>query len=132
MRPSWLTSGERGSACAYLGYGLFASRRADREEDGRDGTPMTDQSAPDFGGLLRQLRTRARLTQQGLAKAVHLTGPERVLFVAAALGQTVPVSAETSGRPYRMTGCVTPARTLIGRDGELATLVELMAKVAAG
>ena len=123
---------------------------------------MTDQSAPDFGGLLRQLRTRARLTQQELAKAatlstrtvsdlerginrtarkataellakaLHLTGPERVLFVAAALGRPVPVSAETPARRNRGTRRVTPARTLIGRDGELATLVGLMAKVAAG
>src|SRR5215813_3335932 len=162
MRPSWLTSGERGSACAYLGYGLFAPRRADRGEDGRERTYMTDDSAPDFGGLLRQLRTRARLTQQELAKAatlstrtvsdlerginrtarkataellataLHLTGPERVLFVAAALGRPVPVSAETPARRNRGTRRVTPSRTLIGRDGELATLVALVAKVAAG
>jgi len=86
---------------------------------------MPDQSAPHFGGLLRQLRTQAQLTQQELARAASLSmrtvsdlerginrtarlataellaealdlaGQERVLFVAAARGRRAPISAET-------------------------------------
>jgi transcriptional regulator with XRE-family HTH domain len=78
---------------------------------------MPEQNAPDFGGLLRQLRTRAQLTQQELARAatlstrtvsdlerginrtarkataellaeaLKLAGPERMLFVAVARGR---------------------------------------------
>ena len=78
---------------------------------------MTDQSARDFGGLLRQLRVEARLTQEELAEAARLsprtvsdlergvnrtahkdtagllaealglTGPMRGVFVAAARGR---------------------------------------------
>ena len=82
------------------------------------GEAMTEQSALNFGGLLRQLRTEARLTQEELAEAarlsprsvsdlergisrtarketagrlaeaLNLTGPEREMFVAAARGRT--------------------------------------------
>jgi len=123
---------------------------------------MPDQSAPHFGGLLRQLRTQAQLTQQELARAASLStrtvsdlerginrtarlataellaealdlaGQERVLFVAAARGQRAPISAETPARRTGMTGSVPPAGALIGRDAELATLAGLMAEVAAG
>ena len=81
------------------------------------GEAMTEQSALNFGGLLRQLRTEARLTQEELAEAARLsprsvsdlergisrtarkdtaglladalslTGPARELFVAAARGR---------------------------------------------
>src|SRR5215472_2238662 len=151
-----------GVRCTYLGYGLLASRRAGRGEDGRDGTPMPEQSAPDFGVLLRQLRTRAQLTQQELAKAatlstrtvsdlerginrtahrataellaeaLDLAGLERTLFVAAARGRPVPVPAGSSARRNDITRSVTSTGALIGRDGELAMLVRLMAEVAAG
>ena len=77
---------------------------------------MTEQPAPGFGGLLRQLRAQAQLTQEELAEAaalspravsdlergihrtarkdtavllagvLNLAGPARSLFVAAALG----------------------------------------------
>jgi tetratricopeptide (TPR) repeat protein/transcriptional regulator with XRE-family HTH domain len=123
---------------------------------------MPEQSTPHFGGLLRQLRTRARLTQQGLAKAASLStrtvsdlerginrtarlataellaealdlaGQERVSFVAAARGQRAPISTETPAGRTATTGSAPPAAALIGRDAELATLAELMAAVAAG
>jgi transcriptional regulator with XRE-family HTH domain len=81
------------------------------------GEAMTEQPALNFGGLLRQLRTQARLTQEELAEAARLsprsvsdlergisrtarkdtaglladalslTGPARELFVAAARGR---------------------------------------------
>ena len=34
---------------------------------------MADQAALSFGGLLRQLRAEARLTQEELAEAAHLS-----------------------------------------------------------
>src|SRR5262245_65671731 len=84
------------------------------EEDSRGTHVMPEQSPPEFGGLLRQLRTRAQLTQRELAqaatlstrtvsdlergvnctarkttaellaKALGLAGPERTLFITAA------------------------------------------------
>jgi transcriptional regulator with XRE-family HTH domain len=123
---------------------------------------MPEQSPPEFGGLLRQLRKRAQLTQRELAKlatlsartisdlerginrtargataelladALELTGPERTLFIAVARGRPTLISAETSARRDDMTKSVTPAGALIGRNGELATLTALMAEVAAG
>ena len=78
---------------------------------------MAEQAAPGFGGLLRQLRANARLTQEELAEAASLsprsvsdlerginltarkdtarlladalglTGPQRTLFEAAARGR---------------------------------------------
>jgi len=123
---------------------------------------MPEQSAPDFGVLFRQLRTRAQLTQQELAKAatlstrtvsdlerginrtahrataellaeaLDLAGLERTLFVAAARGRPVPVPAGSSARRNDITRSVTSTGALIGRDGELAMLVRLMAEVAAG
>src|SRR6516162_9704417 len=106
-------------------------------EDGRGRYAMPEQSAPHFGGLLRQLRTQAQLTQQELARAASLSTRtvsdlERVLFVAAARGRRAPISAETPARRTGMTGSVPPAGALIGRDAELATLAGLMAEVAAG
>ena len=123
---------------------------------------MPEQSPPEFGGLLRQLRTRAQLTQRELAqaatlstrtvsdlergvnrtarkttaellaKALGLAGPERTLFIAAARSRPKSSSPETSARRDGMTQSVTPAGALIGRGGELATLSALMEKVAAG
>jgi predicted ATPase/DNA-binding XRE family transcriptional regulator len=79
--------------------------------------PVAEQAAPGFGGLLRQLRTEAGLTQEGLAEAaslsprsisdlerginltarkdtarllaaaLNLAGPQRALFEAAARGR---------------------------------------------
>jgi transcriptional regulator with XRE-family HTH domain len=81
------------------------------------GEAVPERPAPNFGGLLRQLRTEARLTQEELAEAARLsprsvsdlergisrtarkdtaglladalslTGPARELFVAAARGR---------------------------------------------
>ena len=123
---------------------------------------MPDQRPPGFGGLLRQLRTRAQLTQRQLAKAAKLStrtvsdlerginrtarkataellaealdlaGLERTSFVAAARGRSASSSAEISARRDDMTRSVPPAGGLIGRDGELAMLTALMAEVAAG
>jgi len=123
---------------------------------------MTEQSPQTFGGLLRQLRTRARLTQRELAKAatlstrtvsdlerginrtarkttaklladaLDLAGPERASFIAVARGRPTSISPETSTRRDDMTQSVTPAGALIGRDRELATLTALMKKAAAG
>ena len=82
-----------------------------------DGGAVAEQPTLSFGGLLRQLRTQARLTQEELAEAarlsprsvsdlergisrttrkdtagrlaeaLNLTGPEREMFVAAARGR---------------------------------------------
>jgi tetratricopeptide (TPR) repeat protein/transcriptional regulator with XRE-family HTH domain len=123
---------------------------------------MPEQRPPGFGGLLRQLRTRAQLTQRQLAKAatlstrtvsdlerginrtarkttaellaeaLDLAGPERMSFVAAARGRPTSSSAEISARRDDMTRSMTPAGGLIGRAGELAMLTALMAEVAAG
>jgi len=123
---------------------------------------MTEQRPQAFGGLLRQLRTRAQLTQRELAKmaalstrtvsdlerginhtarattaelladALDLAGPERGLFISAARGRPTSIGPETSTRRDDRTQSVTPAGALIGRDGELATLTGLMAALAAG
>ena len=91
------------------------------------GEAMTEQPALNFGGLLRQLRTEARLTQEELAEAARLsprsvsdlergisrtarkdtaglladalslTGPARELFVAAARGR-VPTAQVLAAR----------------------------------
>src|SRR6476620_2208448 len=101
---------------AYRGVG--PARRAGRQGCGPGGVAgMAEQAALSFGGLLRQLRAEARLTQEELAEAAQLSprsvsdlergisrtarkdtavllagaldlaGPIRELFVAAALGR---------------------------------------------
>jgi hypothetical protein len=53
-----------------------------------------------FAGLLRQLRTGARLTQEELAEALNLTGPVRASFVASGRGRApaAEVPAARTGR----------------------------------
>ena len=88
-----------------------------------DGVAVAEQPALTFRGLLRQLRTQARLTQEELAEAarlsprsvsdlergisrtarketagrlaeaLNLTGPEREMFVAAARGRAFAAEA---------------------------------------
>src|SRR5207249_6165023 len=62
-----------GSVWAYFGCGLFASSARIAGEDGRDGAPMSEQSATEFGCLLRRLRNRAQLTQEALAEAATVS-----------------------------------------------------------
>jgi tetratricopeptide (TPR) repeat protein/transcriptional regulator with XRE-family HTH domain len=123
---------------------------------------MSEQSALEFGCLLRRLRTREQLTQDAvaeaatlsartvsdlerginrtahkataelLATALGLAGLERRSFIAAARGRQVPVGVETSGRHSSTFRSGTATDVLIGRDGEQAMLVRLMAEVAAG
>ena len=52
-----------------------------------DGGAAAEQPKLSFRALLRQLWTQARLTQEELAEALDLTGPEREMFVAAARGR---------------------------------------------
>ena len=123
---------------------------------------MSEQSATEFGCLLRRLRNRAQLTQEALAEAatvsprtvsdlergvnrtarmattellataLGLAGLERRLFIAAARGRSAPAVMEASERRSGAARSATPADALIGRDSELAILVRLMADVAAG
>ena len=96
---------------------------------------MAEQTAQSFGGLLRQLRTEARLTQEELAEAAHLSprsvsdlergvnrtarkdtaellaealgldGPARTSFVAAARGRG-PAEDVLAARDGRTPACV--------------------------
>jgi transcriptional regulator with XRE-family HTH domain len=105
-----------------------------------------EKSALNFGGLLRQLRTEARLTQEELAEAARLsprsvsdlergisrtarkdtaglladalslTGPARELFVAAARGRT-PTAEVLAARGGTAPGAfAAPATTALPRD----------------
>jgi transcriptional regulator with XRE-family HTH domain len=103
-----------------------------------DGVAAAGQPMLSFGGLLRQLRTQARLTQEELAEAaglsyrsvsdlergisrtarkdtagllaeaLSLTGPVRDLFIAAARGRT-PAAEVLTGRSAPAPGACTPA-----------------------
>ncbi|HEV3293313.1 MAG TPA: helix-turn-helix transcriptional regulator [Streptosporangiaceae bacterium] len=103
--------------------------------------PVVEQAGPGFGGLLRQLRADAGLTQEELAEAASvsprsvsdlerginltarkdtarlladalgLAGPQRAVFEAAARGR-----APGAGRRCRDAGCV-PGWAVVGRSG---------------
>jgi len=103
-----------------------------------DGVAAAGQPMLSFGGLLRQLRTQARLTQEELAEAARLsprsvsdlergisrtarkdtagllaealslTGPVRELFIAAARGRAAAAEVLT-GRSAPTPGACTPA-----------------------
>ena len=105
---------------------------------------MAEQPGPGFAGLLRQLRTEAKLTQEELAEAAGLSprsvsdlerginrtarkdtavllagalglaGPVRVLFVAAARGRG-PDPAETSDATGRLLDFYLHAALAAGR-----------------
>ena len=127
---------------------------------------MPTQGSSPFGGLLRQLRTRAQLSQeelaevarlstravsdlergvnrtahrataQQLADALGLAGQERASFLAAAHGK--PALPGGAGIPGQQSGLMrdasqaSPAGLLLGRDGELAVLADLVAALATG
>ena len=111
-----------------------------------DSEAAADQPTLNFGGLLRQLRTEARLTQEELAEAARLsprsvsdlergisrtarkdtaglladalslTGPARELFVAAARGR-VPTAQVLAARNGTAAGALAaPAPTALPRD----------------
>lgn len=113
---------------AYAVCGLPACRKAGCGGEARGAVgAVTDESARDFGGLLRQLRVEVRLTQEELAEAaglsprtvsdlergvnrtahkdtagllaeaLGLTGPVRGVFVPAARGR-VPVTEVLAAR----------------------------------
>jgi tetratricopeptide (TPR) repeat protein/transcriptional regulator with XRE-family HTH domain len=113
---------------AYAVCGLPVCRKAGCGGEARGAVgAVTDESARDFGGLLRQLRVEVRLTQEELAEAaglsprtvsdlergvnrtahkdtagllaeaLGLTGPVRGVFVAAARGR-VPVAEVLAAR----------------------------------
>jgi len=123
--------------------------------------PVAEQAVPGFGGLLRQLRAEAGLTQEELAgaaglsprsvsdlerginltarkdtarllaDALHLTGPARAQFEAAARGRTPGEAGAGMG------GVAAATRTLprdiasfTGRQDELAELVAAAAGAA--
>ena len=123
---------------------------------------MSEQSALEFGCLLRRLRTREGLTQEALAVAatvsartvsdlerginrtahkataelvatgLGLAGLERRLFIASARGKPAPAGMEAAVRRRGPSRSAAPATPLIGRDSELAMLLKAMAEVAAG
>ena len=111
-----------------------------------DGEAAAEQPALNFGGLLRQLRTEARLTQEELAEAARLsprsvsdlergisrtarkdtaglladalslTGPARELFIAAARGR-VPTAQVLAARSDTAPGAFeAPAPEALPRD----------------
>src|SRR5580704_13079558 len=78
LRRRWTDCAKRWSrfrAPRTLGAVLFgpAPGLAARPEGLRGRWPVTDQPALDFGGLLRELRVAARLTQEDLAEAAGLS-----------------------------------------------------------
>jgi transcriptional regulator with XRE-family HTH domain len=122
-----------------------------------DGEAAAEEPALNFGGLLRQLRTEARLTQEELAEAARLsprsvsdlergisrtarkdtaglladalslTGPARELFVAAARGRA-PTAQVLAARSGTTPGAFpAPAPKTLPRD--FAGLAGLQAEV---
>ena len=112
--------GGGGPVCVLWGQVLFRLVLAVGGQNVRGGTPVVEQPALSFAGLLRQLRAEAKLTQEELAEAASLSprsvsdlerginrtarkdsallladalglaGPVRELFVAAARGRAPP------------------------------------------
>ena len=118
---------------------------------------MTDQPAPDFAGLLRELRMEARLTQEELAEAAELstrtvsdlergvnrraqkdtarlladalglTGPVRARFEGAARGRAVPGGAGTGAAAAATRTLPRDIASFTGRQQELQDLVGAVA-----
>ena len=141
------------SGAAYAGCGPFgtAPGLAARPEGLRGRWAVTDQPALDFGGLLRELRVAARLTQEELAEAARLSprsvsdlergvsrrahkdtallladalglaGPVREVFVAAARGQ-VPAAEVLAAMSASRNNLPTPVDSFVGRQMELAEI----------
>jgi predicted ATPase/DNA-binding XRE family transcriptional regulator len=112
---------------------------------------VTDQPALDFGGLLRELRAAARMTQEELAEASRLSprsvsdlergvsrrahkdtallladalglaGPVREVFVAAARGQ-IPAAEVLAAMSASRNNLPTPVDSFVGRQMELAEI----------
>lgn len=112
-----------------------------------------EQPAPSFAGLLRQLRSEARLTQEELAEAARLsprsvsdlerginrtahkdtallladalglTGPVRQVFVEAARGR-VPPADVTAALTASRHNLPTPVDSFVGRQTELGEITE--------
>jgi transcriptional regulator with XRE-family HTH domain len=121
-----------------------------------DGVTVAEQPVLSFGGLLRQLRTHARLTQEELAEAARLsprsvsdlergisrtarkdtagllaealslTGPVRELFVAAARGR-IPAAEVLAGRSGVAPGAFPSAP--IGLPRDIATVTGRQAEL---
>ncbi len=146
------------SGAAYAGCGLFgaAPGLAARPEGVRGRWAVTGQPGPDFGGLLRELRTGARLTQEELAEAaglsprsvsdlergvnrtahketarlladaLGLTGPARARFEAAARGR-MPGGPGTGGVAAATRTLPRDIASFTGRQQELEQLAEAAA-----
>jgi len=121
---------------------------------------VTDQPAPEFAGLLRKLRTEARLTQEDLAEAaglsprsisdlergvnrtahketarlladaLHLIGPARAEFEAVARGR-LPGGAGTGGAIGMAAATRTLPRDIASFTGRQRELAELVELVEA-
>ncbi|MBV9094526.1 MAG: helix-turn-helix transcriptional regulator [Streptosporangiaceae bacterium] len=124
--------------------------------------PVAEQAAPRFGGLLRQLRTDAGLTQEELAEAAGLSprsvsdlerginltarkdtarlladalglaGPARAEFEAVARGRAVAGGAGTGGVAAATRTLPRDVASFTGRQHELAELVQAAAGAAGG
>jgi len=57
---------------------------------------MAEQAALSFGGLLRQLRTEARLTQEELAEAAQLSPAGRSVTWKRGISRTAPARTPPS------------------------------------
>ena len=118
---------------------------------------MTDEPAPDFAGFLRELRVKARLTQEELAEAAGLStrtvsdlergvnrrahkdtarlladalgliGPVRAQFEGAARGRAVPGGAGTAGVAAATRTLPRDIASFTGRQQELQKLVGAVA-----
>jgi len=118
---------------------------------------VTDEPAPDFAGFLRELRVKARLTQEELAEAAGLStrtvsdlergvnrrahkdtarlladalgliGPVRAQFEGAARGRAVPGGAGTAGVAAATRTLPRDIASFTGRQQELQKLVGAVA-----
>jgi transcriptional regulator with XRE-family HTH domain len=142
---------------AGMGQSLRLQRATTGPLTAPDGEAAAEEPALNFGGLLRHLRTEARLTQEELAEAARLsprsvsdlergisrtarkdtaglladalslTGPARELFVAAARGRA-PTAQVLAARSGSAPGAFpAPATDTLPRD--LVSLAGLQAKV---
>ena len=148
-----------GAAYAMYGLPVPALGLAARPEGLRGRWAVTDQPAVDFGGLLRELRVKAQLTQEDLAEAagvsprtvsdiergvsrkahkdtarlladaLHLIGPDRARFEAVARGRD-PGNAGPGAAAAATRTLPRDVASFTGRQQELQELLDAAADSA--